>query len=183
MTPNRRATDSDEFLSSFREVLDEVKSHNKVISERVEQEIKVINSKVFDHDKSLVLIAKVMEDINCNFSNFTSTVSDIQKENNNFQKKYQEAQYNHWRSQDEINSSIKAILDNLSKLEPKIHCMEQNIASLNTESAVREVTDVDIEKRIKIVEEWQTWALKALISNAVVAIGSLIMVIYKTLIH
>lgn len=175
-------TVKEDYLPALKEVLEEVKKHNMMLSARIENDIKGINEKVFDHDKSLTLIAKVMEDINSNFATFTATVSSIQKENTEFQKQYHDAQYKHWKAQDEINFNINAILSNMSKIEPKIHGLEQSISSLNTESAVREVTDTDISKRLSSVESWQTWALRALISNAVVAIGSLLMIIYNTLI-
>lgn len=100
-------------LECILEELRHIKSF-KEINDMLSKEIKVVAEKVNDHDKSLIMIAKVMEDMNENFHEFTTTVKEIQKDSNEFQK-----------SNQVIMTELKQVIVTMSKYEPRFEKIEE----------------------------------------------------------
>lgn len=100
-------------LECILEELRHIKS-SKEINDILSKEIKVVAEKVNDHDKSLIMIAKAMEDINENFHEFTATVKEIQKDSNEFQK-----------SNQVIMTELKQVIVTMSKYEPRFEKIEE----------------------------------------------------------
>lgn len=106
-------TSSGVALECILEELRHIKS-SKEINDMLSKEIKVVAEKVNDHDKSLIMIAKAMEDINENFHEFTATVKEIQKDSNEFQK-----------SNQVIMTELKQVIVTMSKYEPRFEKIEE----------------------------------------------------------
>lgn len=86
---------------------------SRELNDRLADELKQISTKVDDHDKSLMMIAKVMEDMNSNFHEFTDTVKEMQKESSEYQKQNQS-----------IMMKIENVLTIMSKYEPRFEKIE-----------------------------------------------------------
>ena len=86
---------------------------SREVNDRLANELKQISTKVDDHDKSLMMIAKVMEDMNSNFHEFTDTVKEMQKESSEYQKQNQS-----------IMMKMENILTVISKYEPRFEKIE-----------------------------------------------------------
>ena len=86
---------------------------SREVNDRLANELKQISTKVDDHDKSLMMIAKVMEDMNSNFHEFTNTVKDMQKESSEYQKQNQS-----------IMMKMENVLTIMSKYEPRFEKIE-----------------------------------------------------------
>jgi DNA repair exonuclease SbcCD ATPase subunit len=100
-------------LEGILEELKHIKS-SKEINDMLSKEIKSVVEKVNDHDKSLIMIAKAMEDMNENFHEFTTTVKEIQKDSNEFQKTNQV-----------IMMELKQVVVAMSKYEPRFEKIEE----------------------------------------------------------
>lgn len=86
---------------------------SREVNDRLANELKQIGAKVDDHDKSLMMIAKVMEDMNSNFHEFTETVKEMQKESSEYQKQNQS-----------IMMKMENVLTIISKYEPRFEKIE-----------------------------------------------------------
>ena len=86
---------------------------SREVNDRLANELKQISTKVDDHDKSLMMIAKVMEDMNSNFHEFTDTVKEMQKESSEYQKQNQS-----------IMMKMENVLTIMSKYEPRFEKIE-----------------------------------------------------------
>ena len=86
---------------------------SREVNDRLAHELKQIGAKVDDHDKSLMMIAKVMEDMNSNFHEFTETVKEMQKESSEYQKQNQA-----------IMMKMENVLAVISKYEPRFEKIE-----------------------------------------------------------
>ena len=86
---------------------------SREVNDRLTNELKQISTKVDDHDKSLMMIAKVMEDMNSNFHEFTDIVKEMQKESSEYQKQNQS-----------IMMKMENVLTIMSKYEPRFEKIE-----------------------------------------------------------
>lgn len=73
-----------------------------------------LTDKVDDHDKSLMMMAKTMEDINKILGDFAKNI-----------KTYQDDQIQHWKNQDRNASQVEAILKQLADGSEKFRIIEQ----------------------------------------------------------
>ena len=101
-----------ELLKQIAEKMDTIHTSREV-NDRLANELKQISTKVDDHDKSLMMIAKVMEDMNSNFHEFTETVKEMQKESSEYQKQNQS-----------IMMKMENVLTVISKYEPRFEKIE-----------------------------------------------------------
>lgn len=92
--------------------INHVKSASEM-SDRLLQDLKAVTTKVDDHDKSIILVAKAMEDINKNMTSFTDTIKDMQKESNVFQRENQK-----------IIMKLEQVLEGMAKTEPRLLKLE-----------------------------------------------------------
>lgn len=92
--------------------INNVKSASEM-SDRLLQDLKAVTTKVDDHDKSIILVAKAMEDINKNMTSFTDTIKDMQKESNVFQRENQK-----------IIMKLEQVLEGMAKTEPRLLKLE-----------------------------------------------------------
>ena len=92
--------------------INHVKSASEM-SDRLLQDLKAVTTKVDDHDKSIILVAKAMEDINKNMMSFTDTIKDMQKESNVFQRENQK-----------IIMKLEQVLEGMAKTEPRLLKLE-----------------------------------------------------------
>lgn len=86
---------------------------SREINDRLATELKQIGAKVDDHDRSLMMIAKVMEDMNSNFHEFTDTVKEMQKDSSESQKTNQQ-----------IMMELKQVIVTMSRYEPRFEKIE-----------------------------------------------------------
>ena len=110
-------------LTEILQRLDTAKT-SKEMNEKLLDDLKIVKSTINDHDKSIVMIAKVMEDNNKSTADLVETIKELQKNNIAFQKEYQESQNKHWKSQDHMMSKIENVLETMSKYEPRIQKIE-----------------------------------------------------------
>lgn len=101
-----------EILKQIALKMDSIKT-SRELNDILARELKQLGSKVDDHDKSLMMIAKVMEDMNSNFHEFTETVKAIQKESREDQKQNQA-----------IMMKMENVLMVISKYEPRFEKIE-----------------------------------------------------------
>lgn len=101
-----------EILKQIALKIDSIKT-SRELNDTLARELKQLGSKVDDHDKSLMMIAKVMEDMNSNFHEFTETVKAIQKESREDQKQNQA-----------IMMKMENVLTVISKYEPRFEKIE-----------------------------------------------------------
>lgn len=106
-------------LTEILQRLDTAKT-SKEMNEKLLDDLKIVKSTINDHDKSIVMIAKVMEDNNKSTADLVETIKELQKNNMAFQKEYQESQNKHWKSQDQMMSKIENVLETMSKYEPRL---------------------------------------------------------------
>lgn len=106
-------------LTEILQRLDTAKT-SKEMNEKLLDDLKIVKSTINDHDKSIVMIAKVMEDNNKSTADLVETIKELQKNNMAFQKEYQESQNKHWKSQDQMMSKIENVLEKMSKYEPRL---------------------------------------------------------------
>ena len=92
--------------------INHVKSASEM-SDRLLQDLKAVTTKVDDHDKSIILVAKAMEDINKNMTSFTDTIKDMQRESNVFQRENQK-----------IMMKLEQVLEGMAKTEPRLLKLE-----------------------------------------------------------
>ena len=92
--------------------INHVKSASEM-SDRLLQDLKAVATKVDDHDKSIILVAKAMEDINKNMTSFTDTIKDMQRESNVFQRENQK-----------IMMKLEQVLEDMAKTEPRLLRLE-----------------------------------------------------------
>ena len=101
--------------AALKQILADI-NHVKLASEmsdRLLQDLKAVTTKVDDHDKSIILVAKAMEDINKNMTSFTDTIKDMQKESNVFQRENQK-----------IIMKLEQVLEGMAKTEPRLLKLE-----------------------------------------------------------
>ena len=113
--PPRKSTDviGKQGTSTTGELLKQIALKMDSIHDRLADELKQISTKVDDHDRSLMMIAKVMEDMNSNFHEFTDTVKEMQKESSEYQKQNQS-----------IMMKMENVLTIMSKYEPRFEKIE-----------------------------------------------------------
>ena len=92
--------------------INHVKSASEM-SDRLLQDLKAVATKVDDHDKSIILVAKAMEDINKNMTSFTDTIKDMQRDSNTFQRENQK-----------IMMKLEQVLEGMAKTEPRLLRLE-----------------------------------------------------------
>jgi len=170
-----------------------------------------LRSKVDDHDKSLMLMSKAVEDINKNLDRF---VTSNEKLANDMTK--------HWHVQDKTMDKLEVILEKMTDGEARFRKIEERQVTgcpsfknfmenranelkrwemlfdgmiKNTKQnaddieAVEKIVSVHTEKisvannRIADIEKWQERAVIALITNAFGVIGTLIAVIWGMVKH
>lgn len=119
--PPRKSTDvigkqgtstTGELLKQIALKMDSIHT-SRELNDRLADELKQISTKVDDHDRSLMMIAKVMEDMNSNFHEFTDTVKEMQKESSEYQKQNQS-----------IMMKMENVLTIMSKYEPRFEKIE-----------------------------------------------------------
>lgn len=111
------ATESNDMLrTALKQILEEV-TQVKVTagaSNRLATDLQAIVQKVDDHDRSIMLVAKAIEDMNKNAAAFTETLKDIQKENTGVQ-----------RDSHKIMLKLEQVLENMAKTEPRLGKIEE----------------------------------------------------------
>lgn len=135
-----------------RKLLDRIeeKAPSTIDSSLIERLI----SKVDDHDKTLMLMAKTMEDINKILSDFANITKEIQSD-----------QIQHWKNQDKLMLQNEAILKQLADGTDRFRQIEKKQNETGCSSLMRSVdarkehdnlTDIKIshlEKRLEETEE------------------------------
>ena len=109
------STDDTTLGAALKQILTDI-NHVKSASEmsdRLLQDLKAVATKVDDHDKSIILVAKAMEDINKNMTSFTDTIKDMQRESNTFQRENQK-----------IMMKLEQVLEGMAKTEPRLLRLE-----------------------------------------------------------
>ena len=109
------STDDTTLGAALKQILADI-NHVKSASEmsdRLLQDLKAVATKVDDHDKSIILVAKAMEDINKNMTSFTDTIKDMQRESNTFQRENQK-----------IMMKLEQVLEGMAKTEPRLLRLE-----------------------------------------------------------
>ena len=135
--------------AALKQILADI-SHVKSASEmsdRLLQDLKSVAIKVDDHDKSIILVAKAMEDMNKNVSSFTETLKGMQKESNEFQRENQK-----------IMMKLEQVLENMSKTEPRLQKIEDKQLT-GCPSFLGFIKQIDIE--LKHLEDVKTTLLTA----------------------
>lgn len=142
-------TQIDKFVDKLLQRIDE-KSPSNIDTALVEKLI----SKVDDHDKTLMLMAKTMEDINKILGDFASTTKTIQSD-----------QVKHWQNQDRLMMQNEAILKQLADGTERFKTIErkQNEAGCSTLNRAVErrkehdsLTDLkiaNIEEKVESLED------------------------------
>lgn len=114
-TTLKDSTDDTTLGAALKQILADI-NHVKSASEmsdRLLQDLKAVATKVDDHDKSIVLVAKAMEDINKNMTSFTDTIKDMQRDSNIFQRENQK-----------IMMKLEQVLEGMAKTEPRLLRLE-----------------------------------------------------------
>lgn len=114
-TTLKDSTDDTALGAALKQILADI-NHVKSASEmsdRLLQDLKAVATKVDDHDKSIVLVAKAMEDINKNMTSFTDTIKDMQRDSNIFQRENQK-----------IMMKLEQVLEGMAKTEPRLLRLE-----------------------------------------------------------
>lgn len=114
-TTLKDSTDDTTLGAALKQILADI-NHVKSASEmsdRLLQDLKAVATKVDDHDKSIILVAKAMEDINKNMTSFTDTIKDMQRESNTFQ-----------RDNQKIMMKLEQVLEGMAKTEPRLLRLE-----------------------------------------------------------
>lgn len=114
-TTLKDSTDDTTLGAALKQILADI-NHVKSASEmsdRLLQDLKAVATKVDDHDKSIILVAKAMEDINKNMTSFTDTIKDMQKDSNIFQRENQK-----------IMMKLEQVLEGMAKTEPRLLRLE-----------------------------------------------------------
>ena len=109
------STDDTTLGAALKQILTDI-NHVKSASEmsdRLLHDLKAVATKVDDHDKSIILVAKAMEDINKNMTSFTDTIKDMQRESNTFQRENQK-----------IMMKLEQVLEGMAKTEPRLLRLE-----------------------------------------------------------
>ena len=109
------STDDTTLGAALKQILADI-NHVKSASEmsdRLLQDLKAVATKVDDHDKSIILVAKAMEDINKNMTSFTDTIKDMQRESSTFQRENQK-----------IMMKLEQVLEGMAKTEPRLLRLE-----------------------------------------------------------
>ena len=109
------STDDTTLGAALKQILADI-NHVKSASEmsdRLLQDLKAVATKVDDHDKSIILVAKAMEDINKNMTSFTDTIKDMQRDSNTFQRENQK-----------IMMKLEQVLEGMAKTEPRLLRLE-----------------------------------------------------------
>ena len=147
----RKKTETEE-TTSVEQMLDHIYSEVKEFrsssasSKKLEAEIDVVKAQVNDQAKSITLVVASTDNLNKSLAEFLSTIKELQTENKNFQKEYQEAQLKHWHNQDVTTTQITQLLDvNKSVMEElktiKTRQSEGCPFSLNLKKAVEKEID------------------------------------------
>ena len=114
-TTLKDSTDDTTLGAALKQILADI-NHVKSASEmsdRLLQDLKAVATKVDDHDKSIILVAKAMEDINKNMTSFTDTIKDMQRDSNTFQRENQK-----------IMMKLEQVLEGMAKTEPRLLRLE-----------------------------------------------------------
>ena len=114
-TTLKDSTDDTTLGAALKQILADI-NHVKSASEmsdRLLQDLKAVATKVDDHDKSIILVAKAMEDINKNMTSFTDTIKDMQRDSNIFQRENQK-----------IMMKLEQVLEGMAKTEPRLLRLE-----------------------------------------------------------
>ena len=114
-TTLKDSTDDTALGAALKQILADI-NHVKSASEmsdRLLQDLKAVATKVDDHDKSIILVAKAMEDINKNMASFTDTIKDMQRDSNIFQRENQK-----------IMLKLEQVLEGMAKTEPRLLRLE-----------------------------------------------------------
>ena len=114
-TTLKDSTDDTALGAALKQILADI-NHVKSASEmsdRLLQDLKAVATKVDDHDKSIILVAKAMEDINKNMTSFTDTIKDMQRDSNIFQRENQK-----------IMLKLEQVLEGMAKTEPRLLRLE-----------------------------------------------------------
>ena len=114
-TTLKDSTDDTALGAALKQILADI-NHVKSASEmndRLLQDLKAVATKVDDHDKSIILVAKAMEDINKNMASFTDTIKDMQRDSNIFQRENQK-----------IMMKLEQVLEGMAKTEPRLLRLE-----------------------------------------------------------
>lgn len=114
-TTLKDSTDDTALGAALKQILADI-NHVKSASEmndKLLQDLKAVATKVDDHDKSIILVAKAMEDINKNMTSFTDTIKDMQRDSNIFQRENQK-----------IMMKLEQVLEGMAKTEPRLLRLE-----------------------------------------------------------
>lgn len=101
-----------QLLQQIADKMDSIKT-SKEMNEILAHELKLMANKVNDHDMSIAVVAKAMEDMNANAQEFNAILKAMQKDTNEYQKENQR-----------IMMKMESILEVIAKYEPRFQKIE-----------------------------------------------------------